>query len=202
MGKKKITNTENSPEWGWVMGGNPRAIEEQERQGQQELVEASYNVDTQQLPRNCNFPRGIDVLRQYEELGVTRIMEDQGDPLFVTASLPKGWKIVPTDHSMWSRLLDDKGRERASIFYKAAFYDRDAFINFNHRYISTSEYLEKKEGDKYHPKYYCVKDISTDKELFTTKATEEYDDSDLRELADNFLNENFPDHKKITAYWD
>jgi hypothetical protein len=43
-------------------------------------------------------------------------------------SLPPGWKVVPTDHSMWSDLVDAKGEKRASIFYKAAFYDRDAFI--------------------------------------------------------------------------
>jgi hypothetical protein len=28
---------------------------------------------------------------------------------------------------MWSSIVDDKGKEMVSIFYKAAFYDRDAF---------------------------------------------------------------------------
>jgi len=51
-----------------------------------------------------------------------------GDPLFQYATLPTGWKKVGTDHAMWSNLLDDKGRIRALIFYKAAFYDRAAHM--------------------------------------------------------------------------
>ena len=56
------------------------------------------------------------------------------DDLFVEVTLPAGWKKEATDHSMWSKLVDDKGRERASIFYKAAFYDRDAHINITQRF--------------------------------------------------------------------
>jgi len=48
--------------------------------------------------------------------------------------LPIGWKKRSTGHSMWNDLVDDKGRVRATFFYKAAFYDRDAFINFERRY--------------------------------------------------------------------
>jgi hypothetical protein len=48
--------------------------------------------------------------------------------IFCNAELPKGWKKRATDHSMWSELVDDKGVVRAQIFYKAAFYDRSAFM--------------------------------------------------------------------------
>jgi hypothetical protein len=51
-----------------------------------------------------------------------------------SVKLPEGWHIKATDHSMWSNLVDDKGRNRASIFYKAAFYDREAFLSFNRRF--------------------------------------------------------------------
>ena len=43
--------------------------------------------------------------------------------------MPNGWKKQATDHSMWSELIDDKGKVRATIFYKAAFYDQRAFLN-------------------------------------------------------------------------
>ena len=43
--------------------------------------------------------------------------------------LPAGWKKQATDHSMWSKLLDESGAVVASIFYKAAFYDRIAEMN-------------------------------------------------------------------------
>ena len=35
---KKTTNTEKEPRFEWLLGGNPNAIEQQEKQGQQELV--------------------------------------------------------------------------------------------------------------------------------------------------------------------
>src|SRR6185436_8068032 len=43
-------------------------------------------------------------------------------------------KKIATDHSMYTDLVDDKGRVRASIFYKAAFYDRKADISFKRRF--------------------------------------------------------------------
>lgn len=50
------------------------------------------------------------------------------DPIFQFVTLPPGWSKKPTDHSMWSILVDAEGKERAAIFYKAAFYDRSAHI--------------------------------------------------------------------------
>ncbi len=51
---------------------------------------------------------------------------------------------------MWNELVDDKGRVRASFFYKGAFYDRDAFINFNTRYsIEINKYLKQEEKGRY-----------------------------------------------------
>jgi hypothetical protein len=50
------------------------------------------------------------------------------DPIFCLAELPKGWKKRPTEHSMWSELVDENNVVKAEIFYKAAFYDRSAFM--------------------------------------------------------------------------
>ena len=69
---------------------------------------------------------------QFEAMGI--IFGEKVDDLFVKVTLPPGWTKRPTDHSMWSELLDEQGRMRASIFYKAAFYDRDAFLNVCRRY--------------------------------------------------------------------
>lgn len=118
MRQNKITNTarnEVRPEW--LMGGNPSAIENQEAEGQEELVTST------QLPVKVT---GREIL---EEAGVAFGKVCQDDPLFCEAELPEGWKKQATDHSMWSNLVDADGVVRASIFYKAAFYDRDAFIN-------------------------------------------------------------------------
>lgn len=73
------------------------------------------------------------------KIGVTKNPESEDNSLFVKASLPKGWKIIPEkSSSYYTYLVDDKGLRRASIFFKNAFYDRDAFFAcFNRFSIST-----------------------------------------------------------------
>lgn len=119
-----ITNTSNAPKIERLFGGNPNAIEAQEAQGQQELVKSS------QLPVKANSPRGVNAAEKYRELGICVVGNSAGDNLFLNVTLPDGWQIQATGHPMWSKLIDANGKEIASIFYKAAFYDREAFINF------------------------------------------------------------------------
>lgn len=49
----------------------------------------------------------------------------QNDNILVNATLPKGWTKKSTNHYMYTDILDEKGRKRASCMYKAAFHDRD-----------------------------------------------------------------------------
>lgn len=114
-----ITNTQKDeahPEW--CMGGNPGAIEAQEARGQEELV------DSTQLP---TVVRGDKAVLEAE--GVVFGEPLPNDPIFCDATLPEGWAKRPTDHSMWSELVDATGTVRAKIFYKAAFYDRKASMS-------------------------------------------------------------------------
>lgn len=94
-------------------------IEEMEAQGQRQLVHSD------RLPVKLNFSKEEDFLAA----GFTFGAPDPQDPLFRPATLPEGWKREGTDHSMWSQIVDHKGRQRVRIFYKAAFYDRDAFMS-------------------------------------------------------------------------
>lgn len=50
----------------------------------------------------------------------------EGDPLFRHVTLPDGWTRKGTSHAMHSHILDERGLPVVGIFYKAAFYDRDA----------------------------------------------------------------------------
>lgn len=114
-----IKNTSAEPDPGWVGGRNPRAIANQEREGQKQLAEDSA------LPR-----KGLhDLLRDSVFAGIIVGDPRPGDPLFINVTLPAGWAIKPTSHDMWSDLVDETGVKRAEIFYKAAYYDRDAFIS-------------------------------------------------------------------------
>lgn len=119
MGSSKIENTSRTGvNPAWLRGGNPNAIEAQEARGQQELVESA------QLPVNVRGDKSA-----LEKAGVVFGEPCKSDPLFCFAQLPAGWSKRPTDHAMWSELVDGNGNVRATIFYKAAFYDRDAFMN-------------------------------------------------------------------------
>jgi len=98
--------------------GSSEYIEHQEKQGQ---ARVSYS---DRLPLNIS---GMSK-EELESIGFA--FGDPVDELFQECTLPEGWKIEPTDHSMWSNILDEEGTERGSMFYKAAFYDRNAFVSF------------------------------------------------------------------------
>lgn len=125
--KAKITNTtallekaglRDAMTANLLAGGGAGSVEAMEAEGQKELVAAKL------LPtEGSNDPA-------WAELGVIFGKEVDGDPLFREVTLPAGWAINPApDHSMWSYLVDTEGKQRAAIFYKAAFYDRRAHIH-------------------------------------------------------------------------
>ena len=98
----------------------PGMIQAQEAQGQKDLVAST------QLP-----VKGTDGNEAaWTDLGV-ELLPIEGSDIFRGAVLPAGWKKVRTDHSMWSHLVDETGKVRAEIFYKAAFYDRSAFVRIS-----------------------------------------------------------------------
>ena len=82
----------------------------------------------QQLVNSDRLPVNSDGDAAYLDLGFTFGEPDPSDPLFRPATLPQGWRREGSDHSMWSYIVDETGRKRVAIFYKAAFYDRDAFM--------------------------------------------------------------------------
>lgn len=65
-------------------------------------------------------------VKDLENLGFVFI--EKADELFNRYKFPPGWTKIPTEHSMYTRLVDDKGVVRAEIFYKAVPYDRRADI--------------------------------------------------------------------------
>ena len=97
--------------------GGTRAIEHQEKRGQAALVASQ------------NFPLDIRGASREQLEAIGFVFGEKVDNLFQQVKLPAGWKVEPTDHSMWSSIIDSDGNERGSIFYKAAFYDRCAFAS-------------------------------------------------------------------------
>lgn len=99
----------------------PGSIEAMEARGQRELTQAT------QLPREGYNEFGRAAVLGFEVIG------DGADPLFYDVRMPEGFRIQATDHSMWSDLLDAEGKKVASIFYKAAYYDRRAFMRWEEK---------------------------------------------------------------------
>lgn len=52
----------------------------------------------------------------------------QVDDLFYEVISPAGW--TRETEGFWTTVKDEHGNERIMQFYKGAFYDRDAFLNF------------------------------------------------------------------------
>lgn len=181
-----------------MMGMNTsKIIPQQEKRGQRELVNSAV------LPRQINHGS----LQQFEQMGI--VFGEIVDDLFIRATLPDGWKKVPTDHDMWSHLVDDQGRERASIFYKAAFYDRDAFMSLTQRFTTTTQpvggYGSKHDDNT---PYECVvldggQVIWTSKPLQLGKGRDRWElQAALQQQGIGLLDENYPMWRDPTAYWD
>lgn len=105
-----------------LIAETPGGIEAQEAQGQRDFVASDS------LPCRIQHP---DTEQAFLALGFVfgdPIPEGKSAPLFRQAKLPDGWRKVATDHSMWTNIVDSTGTPRVAIFYKAAFYDRAAFM--------------------------------------------------------------------------
>jgi hypothetical protein len=172
-----------------AMGENGSGIEAQERRGQHQLVESS------QLPAKVG-QRG-DPKPFYEGCGIKVVGETSGDSLFLDVQLPEGWAIKSTDHSMWSNLKDNNGCTRATIFYKAAFYDREAFINTVCRYHTS--WGKHPDNDTWR---YVVVDSKSGNNLMENPWEDYGTANDKLEGCREWLAENYPDHGNPLAYWN
>lgn len=186
-----------------LLDGLPGMIKASEARGQAQLVEAD------QLPAE-GLPAARSAL---EAMGIEILGPTEGDPLFYDVRLPAGWKKVPTDHSMWSYLVDADGWKRAALFYKAAFYDRKAHMRLRHRYTYATRCLsdgtrivgyviDEREPPKDTPEYRII--WQTEPLVFPTKQAAWDSDADARQDAacKAWLDENLPNWQDPLAYWN
>jgi hypothetical protein len=136
----------------------PGGIERQESEAQISLMESTnipikFNWVTRNITGNSYDKKIAKKATKLAEKMLKELGFKLGKPvddLFREATLPEGWEKKASDHAMWSYIYDEKGRQRLSMFYKGAFYDRDAFLNFDHRYYSnTKEYVDKEGSEEW-----------------------------------------------------
>jgi len=182
---------------GAMAEGTSNYITGMEAQGQRQLINSA------QLPVKGSTDPILAAMR------ITFGETVQGDPLFRSATLPEGWKKQGSDHAMWSYIVDDKGRRRAGIFYKAAFYDRDAHIGARRRFeINRGDYND--EANIYH----VINDGG--REVFRTgiKKIETYNENrenyyttlgvvekEQHAACLAWLDEHHPEHKDVDTGW-
>ena len=134
MCKRSVDNPNADPRLNAILmfaasmgaGGPSQAIEEQEAAGQSSFVNSTT------LPRRMQDVNGRAIR---ESWGIVFDEGEVDDKLFFQVTLPTGWVKRQTGHSMWSELVDDQGKVRATMFYKAAFYDRDAFLVIKREFL-------------------------------------------------------------------
>lgn len=172
----------------------PGGIEAQEKDGQ---IEQSF---AETLPIDLGEYRPM-----FEKLGF--IFGKTLDTLFIEAQFPKGWRKKPTDHSMWTEIVDDQGRKRGMIFYKAAFYDRSAHAHLECRFHISDDYKSPERT-------VSVADAcgKVDKKITGLKAPDWGGDRSVAEKLNkkidaaqheltNWLNKEYPEWESPLAYW-
>lgn len=171
-----------------------------ERRGQQDLVRSGAC-----LPKD----RAEETTRVLTEAGVV-FGKDQDD-MFQEVTLPPGRSIMHTDHPLWSNLLDERGRVRATCFYKAAFYDRSASLSLRPRFTVRCEMgARDPDGENFRAPHRGV--VLDGGRIIHVTALVESDDIRLnlgkfsadkaRGLATAWLQEKYPDFRNPGAYWD
>ncbi len=177
----------------------PGGIEASEALGQQEVVHS------QRLPKD----RLMEHREALGKLGFS--FGNDIDDVFIEVKLPEGWQKKATDHSMWSDLLDEKGRKRAGIFYKAAFYDRSGHMQWRPRFRVDTTLVDGRN------RYDLTEDEVADcvavvldadgTELYRTEPKQvgknDYDiTQELSSTAHEWLKERYPQCEEPFAHWD
>lgn len=172
----------------FIAAVTPGGIEAQERAGQATFVSSTT------LPKDMEFTSPLESLKQ---MGIT--LGAEVDDLFVEAQLPDGWQKRATDHATWSELLDEKGRKRASIFYKAAFYDRSAHMGLCLRYVMDCYAPHDADGGY----ATVIKDGGTIIHVVGVRKDRDYRlGEEHYNQAVAWLDSHYPDWRNPLAYWE
>lgn len=170
-----------------LVAATPGGIEAQEAAGQAMLVAS------EQLPKKVDNATRAQLVALGFKFGA------DVDDLFVTATLPPGWKKRATSHSMHSDIVDDKGRVRASVFYKAAFYDRKADMRMVGRFAA-DVYQNGSDDNHYEA---VVTDADVVCATFGEWKHGDYAAADAkRKECESWLDARFPQWRDPLAHWD
>ncbi|MEG0870384.1 MAG: hypothetical protein RSG77_25580 [Hafnia sp.] len=165
----------------------PGGIERQEAQGQEELVA---------LPM---LPKRISGASSEQLTSIGFQFGEDIDDLFIMCVLPTGWSKRATHTSWDTDVLDEQGRVRATIYYTAAFYNRQASMRMKPRFSFFTHHAAS--IDEENQRRAVVKDAGVVVlDLGLWDGYEQLDE--LEALAHAWLDERYPKWRDRLAYWD
>ena len=179
-----------------TLSGESDVIEHMEAEGQERVVKNTMMAKKMRPSKEA-----------WEQLGFV-FTDIPADDVLCNATLPEGWSLRVTDHSMWNEIIDENGMIRGSMFYKAAFYDRDAHMSLQCRYAVRSSYV----GDDYsttevyfgneNEKLFVAGQVHVSEDISREEKCARYNKiEELRAVAQKFGDENYPDWQNVHAYW-
>lgn len=185
----------------FIAASTPGGIEKQEAAGQSALIE------------NCLLPIEISPSFDGTEITWADIVEKFGfkkiadhDDILFKAELPPAWKLTPNaNSSFWSTIFDDQGRDRAGVFYKAAFYDRKAHLYLDCRYrvtrLATDEAGNETDYDSATHRKFVVCDVKKVIHEVGIRSLDVFQ-PDYHKASTDWLDEFYPLWRDPFAYWE
>jgi hypothetical protein len=170
-------------------GGLPGWIKEQEARRQEDLMRLR-----DRLPID-----GIGGAREVlERCGFK--LHDAIDDLFVSVTFAPGWELRPTDNSLWTNLVDEKGRHRGMVFW--APYEHRASIFLDCRYRCQLRWARgvPELGDVLCAVSDCDGSVLYNAGSFPSSERDPLERASA--LCEKWLDEHFPNWRDPAAYWD
>ena len=156
------------------------------------------------------FPQIYPSKEECEKLGF-QFNETSGASLLHGLVLPLGWSIQKSNLCFFKTIVDDKGRERGTIYNSSVFADGEEKMILSLKY-SVREMVTLNDSNS---TTFLVYFGSNDEILFTagtcvmpkTVGNEglqqwKKEKKELHELATMFADENYPNWRDFGAYWD
>jgi hypothetical protein len=172
---------------------------------QEEIMGQTRIAGQDRLPLDMNgIPRAA-----IESLGF--VFGAPIDDLFVAVTFPPGWTTRADGQALYTHLIDAQGHKRATVFYKAALYDRRADMDWLTRFRVNGYSGCDAQGvpDPSHEATHVqvnVTDRGQSMRTFGAWAARDparFPIADAcREEARAWLTDEHPDWKNPLAYWD
>ena len=175
----------------------------------QELIDMKEKEGQTMVTSEIMLSREMKPAKEiWEKLGFV-FYEIPGNNVLYKAELPKGWKLEPNEHPMWSDLIDENGNLRGQMFYKSSYS-----VDISHM-VLFKKYGIYRKNISMDPIIDEIYFGSSEEVLFTAgritlplnpteEQREEYfkQESETRKRALEFAEENYPGWEDPTAYWD